>query len=441
MAYSPVGWVVRVGACNNFYQTIEYNINGIADNHEEISENNIRLTIDLLKCYNILNGMRNRWFPIENVISLVHYINIKIRVLKYILTLNDWTNVQSNIRIVYSCRSSFISLAALNSRRNPTFMKFSCNNGLLFTTHDAKRFLNIFITVVFKKKKAGKWVPFCCTLGGGVDLGLGITYEELCIKFSTTIRTTHKEPCIKFSIFELQPYKKIDSVENWFCICLIIRILYSETVGIWSALERKYGESDNCNRKFDNSRIVVFPDYLKSKFVLDSERSDDCIDFIMIYVCFLSVYSVTCRNNSNGKSLQFKKIGKDELILRILNTTHYYSFSISWRSISNPLFLCYLSINLNVQFIFIESVATALEYYKLNNYPEFQNSDKTINFYRKINCLFDSLNNLNLYHGLSVDSEVWKNEIFKNLYQINFSNFDKNNNLLPTFYNGHAHLP
>ncbi|KAE9543905.1 hypothetical protein AGLY_001883 [Aphis glycines] len=29
-----------------------------------------------------------------------------------------------------------------------------------------------------------KWVPFCCTLGGEVDLGLGITYEELCIKFS-----------------------------------------------------------------------------------------------------------------------------------------------------------------------------------------------------------------------------------------------------------------
>ncbi|KAE9521694.1 hypothetical protein AGLY_017914 [Aphis glycines] len=92
------------------------------------------------------------------------------------------------------------------------------------------------------KKKVGKWVPFCCTLGGGVDLGLGITYEELCIKFSTTIRTTHKKPCIKFSsffghptffyrhfkkkirikienfIFKLQPYKKIDSVENWLCV-------------------------------------------------------------------------------------------------------------------------------------------------------------------------------------------------------------------------------
>ncbi|KAE9531337.1 hypothetical protein AGLY_010543 [Aphis glycines] len=33
----------------------------------------------------------------------------------------------------------------------------------------------------------GKWVPLCCTLGGGVDLGLGITYEELCIKFSSIL--------------------------------------------------------------------------------------------------------------------------------------------------------------------------------------------------------------------------------------------------------------
>ncbi|KAE9535762.1 hypothetical protein AGLY_007663, partial [Aphis glycines] len=55
------------------------------------------------------------------------------------------------------------------------------------------------LTLTFEIKKVGKWVPFCCTLGGGVDLGLGITYEELCIKFSTTIKTTHKEPCIKFS--------------------------------------------------------------------------------------------------------------------------------------------------------------------------------------------------------------------------------------------------
>ncbi|KAE9534012.1 hypothetical protein AGLY_008748, partial [Aphis glycines] len=90
--------------------------------------------------------------------------------------------------------------------------------------------LTIFVDTFHRRSSSmitnflmGKWVPFCCTLGGGVDLGLGITYEELCITFSiiligpkkilstlqkkffrkiknvTTIKTTHKEPCIKFS--------------------------------------------------------------------------------------------------------------------------------------------------------------------------------------------------------------------------------------------------
>ncbi|KAE9538809.1 hypothetical protein AGLY_005391 [Aphis glycines] len=59
-------------------------------------------------------------------------------------------------------------------------------------------FTNHLDTMVHRKK-VGKWVPLCCTLGGGVDLGLGITYEELCIKFTTSIKTTHKEPSIKFS--------------------------------------------------------------------------------------------------------------------------------------------------------------------------------------------------------------------------------------------------
>ncbi|KAE9534880.1 hypothetical protein AGLY_008172 [Aphis glycines] len=160
----------------------------------------------------------------------------------------------------------------------------------------------------------GKWIPFCCTLGGGVDLGLGIYdlyflnnnkyqksfeakplfnavlvfFTDICTKFSKlsskrkkfydfpttkllanfrnfdifplikkivtndfgfffiTVRKTYKKPCIKFSrfsghpkffyrhfkkkihikienfIFELQPYKKIDSVENWFCVKILV---------------------------------------------------------------------------------------------------------------------------------------------------------------------------------------------------------------------------
>ncbi|KAF0756993.1 hypothetical protein FWK35_00024571 [Aphis craccivora] len=38
------------------------------------------------------------------------------------------------------------------------------------------------------------------------------------ILITATIRTTHKEPCIKFSILNYNHIKKIDLVENWFCI-------------------------------------------------------------------------------------------------------------------------------------------------------------------------------------------------------------------------------
>ncbi|KAE9543354.1 hypothetical protein AGLY_003265 [Aphis glycines] len=88
------------------------------------------------------------------------------------------------------------------------------------------------ITLTDTIQTTGKWVPFCCTLGGGVDLRLGKCQSKQLVKFSsiydlyflndnkylksfginrcryaisktygklTTIKTTHKEPCIKFS--------------------------------------------------------------------------------------------------------------------------------------------------------------------------------------------------------------------------------------------------
>ncbi|KAE9533298.1 hypothetical protein AGLY_009339 [Aphis glycines] len=137
-------------------------------------------------------------------------------------------------------------------------------------------------------KKVGKWVPFCCTLGGRVDLGLGIydlyflnnnkylkSFEDKSLSlrdfilegklmenlvlyfqflvintknfmifqlqnylqifaFSTDfffwsskifLPTLQKKIRIKienFSVFELQPYKKIDSVENWICVKILV---------------------------------------------------------------------------------------------------------------------------------------------------------------------------------------------------------------------------
>ncbi|KAE9540754.1 hypothetical protein AGLY_003999 [Aphis glycines] len=59
------------------------------------------------------------------------------------------------------------------------------------------------------KKKTGKWVPFCCTLGGGVDLGLGITYEELCIQFSTL--------CNELQIYHAQLCNCVDA-DGYSCL-------------------------------------------------------------------------------------------------------------------------------------------------------------------------------------------------------------------------------
>ncbi|KAF0759844.1 Uncharacterized protein FWK35_00010943 [Aphis craccivora] len=38
---------------------------------------------------------------------------------------------------------------------------------------------------------------------------------------------------------------------------------------------------------------------LNDIFILNSERSDECIDFTMFCIFFLSVYMRTCRNNAS----------------------------------------------------------------------------------------------------------------------------------------------
>ncbi|KAF0690467.1 Uncharacterized protein FWK35_00030120 [Aphis craccivora] len=42
------------------------------------------------------------------------------------------------------------------------------------------------------------------------------------------------------------------------------------------------------------------PDYCVPRYILDSERNDECIDFTMMYAFFfVSVYSITSRNNAS----------------------------------------------------------------------------------------------------------------------------------------------
>ncbi|KAF0764593.1 Uncharacterized protein FWK35_00013863 [Aphis craccivora] len=44
--------------------------------------------------------------------------------------------------------------------------------------------------------------------------------------------------------------------------------------------------------------INLIEDHIFKWVILDSERSDECIDFTMLCVFFLSEYTRTCRNNA-----------------------------------------------------------------------------------------------------------------------------------------------
>lgn len=61
-------------------------------------------------------------------IPIIAYMknNIAMSRQTYGSALKDWTNVQSNILIVYPWRSNLIKRAARNSRRKPTLNEFSC---------------------------------------------------------------------------------------------------------------------------------------------------------------------------------------------------------------------------------------------------------------------------------------------------------------------------
>ncbi|KAE9525894.1 hypothetical protein AGLY_013943 [Aphis glycines] len=88
--------------------------------------------------------------------------------------------------------------------------------------------------------KVGKWVPFCCTLGGGVDLRLGITYEELCITFSSILigpKKFYRHFKKKFlgklkisflkksqNILKIKSRKENDNLNNWLNLEFILQI-------------------------------------------------------------------------------------------------------------------------------------------------------------------------------------------------------------------------
>ncbi|KAE9533241.1 hypothetical protein AGLY_009282 [Aphis glycines] len=89
--------------------------------------------------------------------------------------------VAKNSKKEYNCeRCRIIYLAIERFNHYTEILSFDNNDQIWQHWKKIKR--SRILRVTINHKKVGKWVPFCCTLGGGVDLGLGITYEELCIK-------------------------------------------------------------------------------------------------------------------------------------------------------------------------------------------------------------------------------------------------------------------
>ncbi|KAE9533499.1 hypothetical protein AGLY_009137, partial [Aphis glycines] len=95
------------------------------------------------------------------------------------------------------------------------------------------------INVINKKILTGKWVPFCCTLGDGVDLGLRITYEELCIKFSTQKKSKYFENQITiYDLYYLNNNKYQKSFEAKPLFNAVLKI-YGESCTKFSKLSYK----------------------------------------------------------------------------------------------------------------------------------------------------------------------------------------------------------
>ncbi|KAE9544390.1 hypothetical protein AGLY_001569 [Aphis glycines] len=152
-----------------------------------------RLRLQKLLCSHVLKLPRSTEYTVEPIIHTKNSTKCKKLVILYI-------NVKDSI-MVYENTKSLSSNTLYLSRLRQTLLNFSSyflhfkillssikyilsQNVYTTTTIEDKEFVEPIIMSMFL---VGKWIPLCCTLGGGVDLGLGITYEELCIKFSSIL--------------------------------------------------------------------------------------------------------------------------------------------------------------------------------------------------------------------------------------------------------------
>jgi len=61
--------------------------------------------------------------------------------------------------------------------------------------------------------------------------------------------------------------------------------------------------------------------YFHDTYVLDSEWNDECIDFTMMYVLFVSVYTISSRNNALIFNFSILFDGKVNIVCNIYKGT------------------------------------------------------------------------------------------------------------------------
>ncbi|KAE9525939.1 hypothetical protein AGLY_013988 [Aphis glycines] len=148
------------------------------------------------------------------------------------------------------------------------------------------------------KNEVGKWVPLCCTLGGGVDLGLGTTYKKPCIKFSrfsgqpkNFYHSERSDECIDFTM--IIDKKMLDRLKFEFILssryeCLR-SLMYFVHQHQFFFVKRVYTPASTCqstvSHHLDNRQTILL-------FYFENLYRKRCISVIITEInCILNILS------------------------------------------------------------------------------------------------------------------------------------------------------
>ncbi|KAE9537342.1 hypothetical protein AGLY_006365, partial [Aphis glycines] len=136
----------------------------------------------------------------------------------------------------------------LDSERSDECIDFT----MIITSRNNASISNFGGGLYYREKKVGKWVPFCCTLGGGVDLGLGVDkiflalskYWKILYKILTKIRQNYEylqiilyilfENCWKMFTFYLYNAPRIFTFTSETTPIILLTLTFGENFNITS---------------------------------------------------------------------------------------------------------------------------------------------------------------------------------------------------------------